>query len=153
MNLESLDYFSIEKLYLKQLNFSAPESPEIFLVEDMKPELEIELGTENTMLEQDVHEVSIIISAHAIHADEPFFHVEVEQSGIFVVKGASESALQEVLGSECPSILFPYAREQISDVVMRAGLPPLYISPVDFSSIYQEEMIKNAGQVKQDSIH
>lgn len=153
MNEDDFNEISIEKIYIKDLEFRSPQTPEIFITKDLNPELELELSTESQLLDTDVHEVTLIIAAQALHDDEPFFEVRIEQSGIFVIEDATQTELHQALGAYCPTILFPYAREAITGLVQKAGLPALYLAPVDFEAIYKEEMLKNGHQVASEAIH
>lgn len=131
--------FSIEKLYVKDLSLEVPNAPQIFL-EREAPEIEIQLQTNATGLGDDLFEVALTVTVTAKREDKAFFLVEVVHAGIFQIKNVPSSDVEAILGVACPNILFPYAREVVSDAVNRAGFPPVILAPVNFESLYQQRM-------------
>ena len=93
------------------------------------------------------------IHAEAKHEEETFFALAIEQAGIFMIEDKDDTELHKILGAYCPNILFPYAREVITNLIQRAGLPALYLSPVDFDAIYLEEIVKSGGHMGHESLH
>ena len=134
--------FAIQRLYVKDLSLESPNSPKIFL-EPWEPQLHMDLATDASLiLENDVREVVLTVTTTVKIKDQVAFLVEVKQAGIFLLKGFNEEQLRHMLGSFCPNILYPYAREVVTDVVMRAGFPQLYLAPVNFDALYEQS--KNA---------
>ena len=88
----------------------------------------------------DNHEVVLQITVTAKSKDKTLFLVEVKQAGLFTLKGFTEEQNHQVMSITCPTILFPYAREAVSDLVGRAGFPPLYLAPVNFEALYAQQM-------------
>lgn len=135
--------FSIEKLYVKDLSLEVPNAPQIFL-EREAPAIEVQLQTNANELGDDLYEVILTVTVTAKRSengeDKAFFLVEVAQAGIFQIKNVPESDLQAILAVACPNILFPYAREVVSDAVNRAGFPPVILAPVNFESLHQQRM-------------
>ncbi len=134
--------FSIEKLYVKDLSLEVPNAPQIYL-EREAPQIEIQLQTNASGLGDDLFEVILTVTVTAKRDEEngeskAFFLVEVAQAGIFQIKNVPESDVEAILGVACPNILFPYAREVVSDAVNRAGFPPVILAPVNFESLYQQ---------------
>ncbi len=134
--------FSIEKLYVKDLSLEVPNAPQIYL-EREAPQIEIQLQTNASGLGEDLFEVILTVTVTAKRDEENgeskgFFLVEVAQAGIFQIKNVPESDVEAILGVACPNILFPYAREVVSDAVNRAGFPPVILAPVNFESLYQQ---------------
>lgn len=129
--------FIIHRLFIKDLSFEAPHSPKIFNKE-WKPEVDIHLDFTSQHLEDDLYEVTLTVTNTAKLKDDTAFIAEVKQSGIFLVRGFAKEQQEELLGSFCPNVLFPYAREVISNLVNRGGFPPLYLAPVNFDAIYQQ---------------
>jgi preprotein translocase subunit SecB len=134
--------FSIEKLYVKDLSLEVPNAPQIYL-EREAPQIEIQLQTNASGLGEDLFEVILTVTVTAKRDEESgeskgFFLVEVAQAGIFQIKNVPESDVEAILGVACPNILFPYAREVVSDAVNRAGFPPVILAPVNFESLYQQ---------------
>ncbi|NCX96756.1 MAG: protein-export chaperone SecB [Chitinophagia bacterium] len=127
--------FFIQRVYTKNVSFEAPNSPQIFQ-QEWEPELNLDLNVKYTNIEKDLFEVVLMVTAEVKNKSKVAFLVEVEQAGIFTIQGANEEQLDHALGSFCPSLLFPYARETISTEVTRGSFPQLVLSPVNFDAIY-----------------
>ena len=137
--------FSIEKLYVKDLSLEVPGAPQIFL-ERESPQINVQLRTSGQAVEEGVYEVTLTVTVNAkIGEDRSLFLVEVAQAGIFQIRNIPEGDLEPVMMIGCPNILFPYAREAVSDAVTRAGFQPVLLSPVNFESLYQSQR-QQAGQ-------
>ena len=131
--------FSIEKLYVKNLSVEVPGAPQIFL-ERETPQVNVQLRTEGQVVEEGVYEVTLTVTVNArIGEERNLFLVEVAQAGIFQIRNLPEGELEPVMMIGCPNILFPYAREAVSDAVTRAGFQPVLLSPVNFESLYQAQ--------------
>jgi len=137
--------FSIQRVYLKDLSFESPQAPHIFL-EEWKPELSMDLNTETNALGDDNHEVTLRVSVTVKMGEKTIFVAEVKQAGIFTVKGFGEEELPAMLGSFCPNVLYPYARQVITYAVMEGGFPQLYIAPVNFDAMYQQHQMEKAAK-------
>ena len=131
--------FTIEKIYLKDLSLEVPNSPQVFLERDA-PKVDIQLGTRATPLEEGHYEVVLTVTATAKLADKTVFLVEAQQAGIFQIRNLPQESLEPVLSVTCPNILFPYARETVSDAIVRAGFPQFLLAPVNFELLYQQRM-------------
>ena len=131
--------FSIEKIYVKDLSIELPNAPEVFL-DQAAPEIEIQLNTQGKSIDDGLFEVVLTVTATAKRSDKTMFLVEAGQAGIFQIRGVADSDLEPILAVACPNILFPFARETISDSVNRAGFPPLILAPVNFEALYQQRM-------------
>lgn len=138
-------HFSIEKIYLKDVSFESPASPAIF-TEDWKPEINMDLNSQGQPVADNVYEVELRITVTAKNNDTTAFLVEIKQCGIFAIKGMDEANLNGMLGSFCPNILFPYAREAISDLVTKGGFPQLLLAPVNFDAIYAQHLKNSQGE-------
>lgn len=136
--------FSIEKLYVKDLSLEVPNAPQVFL-EREAPEMEIQLQSAAVGLGDDLFETTLTVTVTAKQGDKAFFLVEVAQAGIFQIKNVPQSDVEAILGVACPNILFPYAREVVSDAVNRAGFPPVILAPVNFESLYQQRAQQQAS--------
>lgn len=134
---EQQQEFAIHRLYTKDLSFEAPTAPKSFQLE-WKPEVDINLDTTHEKIDDDLYDVNLQVTTSVKVNDEVVFIAEVKQSGIFMIKKFETEQLDELLGSFCPNILFPYAREVISDLVNRGGFPPLYLAPINFDAIYKQ---------------
>ncbi|MDH5736826.1 MAG: protein-export chaperone SecB [Gammaproteobacteria bacterium] len=138
--------FSIQRIYLKDASFESPRAPEVFL-QAWKPKVNLEINTKHSRLENDMHEVVLIITASVkSENEETLYLAEVHQAGIFQAKGMTVDELGRALGSYCPAQLFPYAREAIDSMVVKGSFPPLVLAPVNFEAIYNETLRKRAEQ-------
>ena len=143
--------FAIQRLYVKDLSLETPNTPKIFL-KQWEPQLHMDLATDaNLVLEEGVREVVLTVTVTVKIKEEVAFLVEVKQAGIFSLKGFTDDQLKHMLGSFCPNILYPYAREVVSDAVMRAGFPQLYLAPVNFDALYDQQ--KNSGKTPNGEKH
>lgn len=133
--------FAIQKIYTKDISFETPNSPKVF-TQEWKPGVDFNLSTNVEPLEQEngIYEVALTITATVKCNDHVAYLVEVCQAGIFTLMGFEEHEMGPMVGSFCPNILFPYAREAISDLVTRGGFPPLLLAPVNFDALYAQHV-------------
>jgi len=139
--------FHIRRIYAKDISFETPNSPAIFGSE-WKPETDINLRTEAAQIGAGEFEVTLTVTATVEVGEHTAYLAEVQQAGIFSIVGLTSSELGTVLGSYCPSVLYPYAREMVSDLVIRGGFPPFVLAPVNFEALYahqQEEQKASAA--------
>ncbi len=136
---ENAQEFGIQRIYVKDVSFESPNTPKIFL-EQWQPELNLDLGTKVENLEDNVHDVTLTVSATVKVGEQTAFVAEVKQAGIFMVKGFEEEQLKQMLGSYCPTVLYPYARALITNMVMEGGFPQLYLTPVNFDALYMQQL-------------
>ena len=130
--------FGIEKIYVKDLSLEIPNAPQIFTQRET-PQLSVELSNAANQLDEGVFEVAITVTVTSKLEDKTVFLVEVAQAGIFQVRNIPAENLDMILGVTCPNILFPYARETVSDVVIRAGFPPVLLNPINFEALYAQQ--------------
>ena len=131
--------FSIQKIYTKDISFETPNSPKIF-TEKWEPTVDFNLGTNVDPIENALFEVSLSVTVTVKCAETTAYLVEVTQSGIFSLAGFSEQEMGPMVGSFCPNILFPYAREVVSDLVAKGGFPQLLLAPVNFDALYAQHV-------------
>ena len=132
-------HFEIQRIFVKDISFEAPNTPQTF-VEEWKPEVALNLETKSNRIQDNTHEVILSITATVSTGKKTAFLIEVHQAGVFVVSGFPSDQLHQMLGSFCPNILFPYAREVVSDMVVRGGFPQLILAPVNFDALYEQHM-------------
>ena len=138
--------FSIEKIYVKDLSLEVPNAPRIFL-ERENPQINVQLRTEAAGVDEGVYEVTLTVTVAAkLAEDRTVFLVEAAQAGIFQIRNIPEGDLEPVTMIGCPNILFPYAREAISDAITRAGFQPVVLAPVNFEALYQAQQQTPAGE-------
>ena len=153
-NEETKQQFIIQKIYSKDVSFETPNSPKLF-TEKWEPELKVDLHTAINPLSDSVFEVVLTVTATVKVEDKIAFLAEVQQAGIFNITGFDKPQLDGMLGSYSPNILFPCAREIISDLVNKGGFPQLILQPVNFDAIYSQHLQQNktADKSAPDAVH
>ena len=140
--------FGIEKLFLRDVSVEVPNAPEIFTIHDA-PLIDIELNNSAVPVSEGYYQVSLQVTVTAKQGEQTAFLIDVTQGGIFALKNVPEEGIEMVLAITCPNILFPYAREAISDLVVKAGFSSVLLNPINFESLYmqnkEEQSAKNAG--------
>jgi preprotein translocase subunit SecB len=131
--------FAIQRIYLKDVSLETPSSPQIFR-EKWNPQLNLNLSSDTKDLEPGVYEVVLSVTATVKSGDNTAYLAEVQQAGIFALEGFAPAELGPMLGSYCPNILFPFAREAVSDLVMKGGFPQLLLAPVNFDALYAQHV-------------
>jgi len=129
--------FQIEKIYVKDVSLEIPNAPQVFL-ESQQPQLEIQVRNESARFAEGLYEVAITVTVTAKAGEKVLFLAEASQAGIFSVRNVPDADLEPLLAVACPTILYPYARETVSDLVTRGGFPPVLLSPVSFEAIYAQ---------------
>jgi preprotein translocase subunit SecB len=145
MSDEQQPVFSIEKIYVKDLSLEVPGAPQVFL-EPEQSQLEVQLEQENTRVAEGLYEVTLTVTVSAKSGSKTLFLVEASQAGLFQIRNVGDDNIGAVLGMLCPNVLFPYARETISDTVNRAGFPAVNLAPVNFAAIYQQRLAQQQGE-------
>jgi preprotein translocase subunit SecB len=138
-------HFSIQKIYIKDVSFESPDTPHAFNFSKWEPKIDLNLNNANSNIDDKLYEAVLTVTATVKHQDKTAYLVEVQQAGIFAVFGFNDNDKKYLLGSQCMNILFPYARETISDLTTRGGFPPLILSPVNFDALYQQHMQRQAA--------
>ncbi|MFW5427131.1 MAG: protein-export chaperone SecB [Methylophagaceae bacterium] len=144
--------FVIQKIYTKDISFETPNSPEIFR-DEWKPQLDLQLGNEYTRIDDDNHEITLTVTVTAKVEDKVAFLAEVKQAGIFSLTGYSDQEMGPLVGSYCPNTLFPFAREVISDIVLKGGFPQLVLAPVNFDALYMNQIEQAKKQAADKAKH
>ncbi len=138
---EKKSLFSIQRIYVKDLSFETPNTPQLFS-EPWQPNVNIELNVATSKVNDNTYEVQLIITVTAKSGEKVAFLAEVHQAGVFIIQEFPDAQLHRMLGSYCPNLLFPYAREVVSDLVARGGFPQLYLAPVNFEAAYEQQLQK-----------
>jgi preprotein translocase subunit SecB len=145
--------FNIEKLYVKDMSLEVPNAPAIFL-ERENPQIDLQLNTQAAPVEDGVFEVTVTVTVTAKlqEKDKVLFLIEAKQSGIFQIRNLPAEEMETVLAVVCPNILYPYLREVVSDMAVRAGFAPVLLNPINFEAIYlqqkQQDQVPAAEAVK-----
>lgn len=130
--------FAIQRIYTKDVSFESPNAPDIFRGE-WKPENQLSLNTKINRIDDQVYEVVLTVTANVKVGDKTAFIAEVHQAGIFALTGFSEQELGPMLGAYCPNLLFPYAREVVSDLVTKGSFPQLVLQHVSFDALFAQQ--------------
>jgi preprotein translocase subunit SecB len=145
--------FVIQRIFVKDLSFESPNSPVIF-TEKWEPNVNVELNTQTNQLNEGLFEVVLSVTVTARIGEKNGYLAEVQQAGIFEVSGFSEQQLGHMINSYCPNLLFPYAREAISDLVNRGSFPQLNLTPVNFDAIYAQHLQQqSAAEIEEHAVH
>ena len=141
---EAQPSFQIEKIYVKDLSLELPNAPQVFL-QNESPQLEIQVRNEGDKFAETLYEVVVTVTVTARVGEKTLFLAEAAQAGIFSLRDIPESDIGPLLGIACPNILYPYVREAISDMVTRAGFPPVLLAPVSFEALYAQRNQAQSG--------
>lgn len=142
--------FALQKIYLKDCSLETPNSPDVFTTGQWNPEMDLQLNSTARAIGDDgLHEVVLSVTVTAKAGDKTAYLVEVQQAGIFHLSGFEDAERAPMLGAFCPNILFPYAREAISDLVGKAGFPQLLLAPVNFDAVFAQHQQQQAQAAAQ----
>jgi len=136
---------SLQKIFVKDVSFEAPNAPDIFN-EKGQPEIKMNLNQKVKQIAEGSYEIVLAVTVTCKILEKTAYLVEVHQAGIFSLANFEENILHQTLGSYCPNVLFPYARQMIADLVMNGGFQPLLLQPVNFDQLYQEQMQQAQAQ-------
>lgn len=151
---EENQQFAIQKIYLKDVSFESPNSPQAFTDGDWKPKINVQINSSNSVIAQDTYEVVLSVTVTANQNEKTAFLAEVKQAGIFTMVGFPEENLGGMVGAFCPESLFPYAREAISELISKGGFPQLLLAPVNFNALYTQQLEQNqAAAAEQETAH
>jgi preprotein translocase subunit SecB len=136
--------FQIEKIYVKDVSLEIPNAPQVFM-EQAQPQLEVQINTAGGQFAEGYYEVNVRATVTAKSGERTLFLVEAVQAGIFSVRNVPAEEIEPLLNIGCPTIVFPYLRETISDVITRGGFPPVLLSPVSFEALYLQRLKQQQG--------
>ncbi len=138
-------HVALQKIYVRDASVEVPDGPRIF-TRDYKPEVNVDLNTRIQGLDNDNHQVLLTVTVTAKQGDATAYIVGVQQAGVFRVQGFDDEAERgHVLGAYCPSMLFPFARETVADMIQRAGFPHFLLQPVNFDALYRQHQQRGEG--------
>lgn len=140
--------FAIQRIFVKDISFEAPNAPAIFRKE-WKPEVKLDLDTRSEKIEDNVYQVILSLTVTTTVDEETAFLCEVQQAGIFSIGQLEEAQMAHMLAAFCPNILFPYAREAVSNLVNRGTFPQLNLAPVNFDALFAQYLQQRQGEVQQ----
>ena len=138
--------FTIKRLYIKDSSFESPQAPKVFDDLTSAPKIGFNMNSDIDKLSETLYEITIIIEVKAESEDKVIYLAEIKQAGIFIIEGASKEILQRFLNINCLEAVFPYARENISNLIQKGGFPPLFLAPIDFNALFHQELEKRKKQ-------
>lgn len=144
-----LPVFRMQKMYIKDLSLENPNAPEIFLEQQQDPKVELNLGLKNKKMENDHWEVSLSVTATVKNSKgegKTLFIIELEHAGVFVIKNIPEQHIPTVLAVDCPTLLFPFTRQIVSQITVDGGFMPFLMEPVNFMALHQNAQKKKEAQ-------
>ena len=140
--------FTVEKLYVKDLSFEAPNAPQVFN-EQGQPDLQMKLSQKVQRLAENAFEVSLSITLTCTINNKTAYLAEVEQAGVFGLAGFPDHIMDAMLGVQCPNILYPYAASSVGQLITAGGFPPFPMQPINFEALYGETLRQRAAQADQ----
>lgn len=143
-NQSNQPFFNIQRVYLKDLSLEQPNSPAIFLEQQM-PNVEIEVDVKAERLADGVFEVAVTGTVTAKIAEKVAFLIEAKQAGIFDIQNIPSEQVDPLVGIACPTIVFPYLRSNIADAITRAGFPPIHLAEINFQALYEQRAAQSQG--------
>ncbi|MEM9242717.1 MAG: protein-export chaperone SecB [Pseudomonadota bacterium] len=145
-NTQTQQNIDIQRIYIKDLSLETPGAPDVFLQQEQwEPQTNIDLNIQHKQLKDNHYEVVLRITVTITNKEQAVLVTEVKQAAIFNITGFNAEQLDHVLGAYCPSLLFPYAREAISSMSIRATMPPINLAPLNFDAIYQQQKANAAN--------
>jgi len=141
------EQFDIQKIYLKDCSFEVPKGPSIFLSQDKQPSPKYEVAYESQEIQAGMHEVILNVTVTVMIGEQTAFLVEVKQAGVFTLSNMPKDKLAYMINGICPNVLFPYARETVSELITRGGFTPLYLPLMNFEGMYMQKL-QQEGKLK-----
>lgn len=137
---------AIQKIYVKDFSFESPHTPDVFTRTDWSPKTNLNLRSSHKAGPENSHEVILTVTIEAKEDDQTFFLVELQQAGLFHISGYGEDEFKAIVGSYCPNILFPYARESVATIVSKGGFPEFLLQPINFDALYAQGLAQAEAQ-------
>lgn len=150
-NSEQQTAFAIQKIYLKDISFETPSGLEVF-TKAWKPNIQQDLNVQVTQMDENLHDVVLLLTITARIDEKVIFLVEVKQAGLFTISGLTGIQLSHAINTLCPQILFPYARETIDSILTRGGFPPLMLAPINFEAVFAQAVASAQQQAAKDEV-
>lgn len=139
--------FALQRIYQKDMSFESPNSPDVFRAQ-WAPQVKLDVNTGAKALEGDLYESVLTLTVTVENAGKVAYLVEIKQAGIFGIKNIDDETKKQLLGSLCPTTLFPYAREAVDSAAGRGGFPPLHLAPINFDALYASAAQQEAAESK-----
>ncbi len=145
MSEQQAKQLTLQKIYIKDLSFESPKAPAVFNTQ-VTPQTQLNMRSSAREVAPNTQEVTLTLTVEAKDQDSTLFLVEIAQAGIFTLQGYNEQERSMLIGSYCPSTLYPYAREAVSDIVVKGGFPQLLLQPINFDALYMQAMQQRQQQ-------
>lgn len=142
---------AIQKIYVKDFSFESPNTPQVFSKTDWSPKTDLNLRSSHTAASENNHEVVLTITVEAKEDDKTTFLIELHQAGLFHISGYTDEEFKALVGSFCPNILFPYARESIASIVAKGGFPEFILQPINFDALYAQGMAQAQARAEAEA--
>jgi preprotein translocase subunit SecB len=136
--------FQIQRVYLKEASLEQPNSPAI-LLEQEQPTVDIQLGVNASPVAEGIFEVMVTATVQTKIKDKTVFLVEATQAGIFEIRNLPQEQMNPIVGVACPQIVYPYLRGNVSDMIQRAGFPPVHLAEINFQAMYDQQQANQAA--------
>jgi preprotein translocase subunit SecB len=147
---ENPPVFRMQKMYVKDLSFESPNSPEVFRQKNLNPNVEVNLELKKKKIDETTWEVSLFITARLKTTDDKaVFIIELEHAGLFTLANIPAEYMEAVLAVDCPNLLFPFSRQVMSQLAVDGGFMPFLMDPVNFAGLYQNAKQKQGEKDKQ----
>ena len=132
----------IVKVYIKDFSFESPQAPGIFNIQEWNPNTNLNLRSSHSVVSESLHEITLTVTIDAKEkdSDKTIFLIELHQAGLFEINGYDEQEMAALIGSFCPNVLFPFARETIASTVQKGGFPEFLLQPINFDALYQQSL-------------
>jgi preprotein translocase subunit SecB len=137
----------LQKIYIKDLSFESPKSPEVFAT-NAQANTQLNIGSANRAIEGDHIEVALTLTIESKVGDDTLFLIEIVQAGIFTIVGYTEQERAMLLGSFCPGTLYPFAREAVAEIASKGGFPQLLLQPINFDALYAQALQQRQAQAE-----
>jgi len=144
-NPENAPSLALQKIYVKDVSFETPNAPDIFN-EQGQPEIKMNLNQKVKKIAENTYEVVLGVTVTCKILEKTAYLAEVEQAAIFNLTNFADNVLHQTLGTYCPNVLFPYARQMISELVTSGGFQPLLLQPVNFDQLYAQQLQQAQAQ-------
>ncbi len=139
---------AIQKIYIKDFSLESPQAPMVFAKSDWEPKTNLNLRSTHSPVAENNHEVVLSLTVETKHEEQTLFLIELHQAGIFTVAGYEGEEHAAVLGSFCPNVLFPYARQTLASMVQKGGFPEFVLQPINFDALYAQSKQQADAQVQ-----
>ena len=137
--------FALKRIFLKDLSFELPMGAQAF-TRQWAPQVNQDIGTEVKKVDDEHYEVVLRLTITVAEGDDTAYLIEVQQAGIFMAQGFEPAQLAQLLNTQCPAILFPYARELIDSVSVRGSFPALMLPPINFDALFQQAVAEQRNK-------